>query len=156
MKRHKFSAPWGSLVAGIIFITGFASFLVAAGWFPKSYFKPYDPETFFMKFPIDTFKKFIIAASLTFTNTLLNTHITAYVDDYLTTKLYDSQVARITLPETYVILQFFVLLYTIYRDLQRLLYVLFAFTNIYFVIVQLIAKLLAAVATTDCFYTERY
>lgn len=152
MKRLKsFNAPWWSLALGICFITGFAFFLIDAGWFPKSYFQPYDPDTYFMKFQIDTADKFAIAASLTFTNTLLNAGITAYVDDYLTSNLYDPNVCRSSLRESDELIQFFVLLYTIYKDLQRLLYVLFAFTNVYFVILQLVAKLLAATVITNNF-----
>lgn len=155
MKRRSLNAPWWFLAAGLIFISGFASFLVNAGWFPKSYFQPYDPETYFMKFQIDTAEKFAIAASLTFTNTLLHAGIVAYVDDYLTSKLYDPNVCRSTLRESDELIQFFVLLYTIYKDLQRLLYVLFAFTNVYFVILQLVAKLLAATMITNNFLVRK-
>jgi hypothetical protein len=107
-----------------------------------------------MRYSIDTAEKFTIAAGLTFVNTLLHAGVTSYVEDWLK-KLYDSEICRNNLRETDEIIQLYVFIYTVYKDLQRVLYVLFAFTNVYFVIIQLVAKLLAAAVTTNSYLTRK-
>lgn len=149
---HQYGPPVPSLGIGILFVSVFATILTALGWFPESYFKMYGDATFFMKYPIDTLGKFAIAAFMTFCNTLINAHVVAKVEAWLKEYLRDGKMCKKTGPTSFTGAYVYVACFTVYRDVQRLLYVLFAFTNVWFIAIQLLAKLIAEFSMTRHYY----
>ena len=145
--------PMAGAGAGLLISTAFFLLLYFKKWLPEAYFKFTDSKTtFFDNFQINTEERFAVGAAIVFTNTFVNTLIGTIVGNWISNGVNDFKTSLADATGNDKLkAKLTVQIYVVYSTLSRAVSIYFLFVNFWFIMIQLMASMLAVSFTTSAF-----
>ena len=148
------NVPFAWALVGLVSSTSFFLLLFFQKWLPDRYFRLTDDTiTFFGNYQINTYNRFAVGTAIVFTNTFTNTFIGVIVGNWIGNGVYDfkASLSQTAGTASHLRVHATVQIYVIWNTLSHAISIYFMFVNFWFIMVQLIASMIAVGMTTTAF-----